>query len=215
MIRLAIIEDNVEYRTTLSKLLRRNEGIEIIHEMDNCSEMIPYFEVDMPDVLIMDIDLPEMSGIEGVWQLKQKWPDMKVLMLTVFEETEKIFGAIKAGANGYLLKKDPPDRILQAIFSLQNGEAIMNGVIAAKVMEYFKKQADAEPKMDEYHLTEKEKEILNKLMQGQGYKQIASECSIARETLNTHMKSIYRKLNVHSRAEVAARFGSHFKNNPS
>jgi len=108
------------------------------------------------------------------------------------------------------LKKDPPDRILEAIFSLQNGEAIMNGIIAAKVMEYFKKQADAAPKMEEYRLTEKEKEILDKLIQGLGYKQIAYECSIARETLNTHMKNIYRKLNVHSRAEVAARFGGHF-----
>ena len=210
MINLAIIEDNKEYRTALSKMLQRNTEVSVMHEMGDCTEMIPYFEVDLPDVVIMDIDLPEISGIEGVWQLKQQWPELKVLMLTVFEEAEKIFGAIKAGANGYLLKKDPPDRILEAIFSLQNGEAIMNGIIAAKVMEYFKKQADAAPKMEEYRLTEKEKEILDKLIQGLGYKQIAYECSIARETLNTHMKNIYRKLNVHSRAEVAARFGGHF-----
>ena len=214
MIHLAIIEDNRDYRSTLSKILQRNTEIHVIHEMDSCIEMIPYFEVDTPDVVIMDIDLPEISGIEGVWQLKQKWPDIKVLMLTVFEDADKIFGAIKAGANGYLLKKDPPDRILNALFSLQNGEAIMNGFIAARVIDYFKKQADAEPKMDEYHLTEKEKEILNKLVQGLGYKQIASDCFIARETLNTHMKNIYRKLNVHSRAEVAARFGSHLNNMP-
>ncbi|MEO5592498.1 MAG: response regulator transcription factor [Chitinophagaceae bacterium] len=212
MINLAIIEDNIEYRNALSKILQRNSNIYVMHEKGDCTEMIPYFEVDLPDVVIMDIDLPEISGIEGVWQLKQKWPDLKVLMLTVFEEAEKIFGAIKAGANGYLLKKDPPDKILEAIFSLQNGESMMNGIIAAKVMEYFKKQADAAPKMEAYHLTEKEKEILNKLIQGLGYKQIAHECSIARETLNTHMKNIYRKLNVHSRGEVAARFGGHFNN---
>jgi len=212
MIRLAIIEDNTDYRNTLSKILQRNTEIQVIHELDNCTEMIPYFESNVPDVVVMDIDLPEISGIEGVWQLKQKWPDMKVLMLTVFEEANKIFGAIKAGANGYLLKKDPPDRILNALFSLQGGEAIMNGIIAAKVIDYFKKQADAAPNMNEYHLTEKEKEILNKLVQGLGYKQIASDCSIARETLNTHMKNLYRKLDVHSRAEVAARFGSHLKN---
>ncbi|MGE5108093.1 MAG: response regulator, partial [Sphingobacteriales bacterium] len=211
MIRLAIIEDNKDYRSTLSKILQRNTEIQVIYELGSCTEMIPYFEINTPDVVIMDIDLPEISGIEGVWQLKQKWPDIKILMLTVFEETDKIFGAIKAGANGYLLKKDPPDRILNALFSLQNSEAIMNGIIAAKVIDYFKKQADAEPKMEEYHLTEKEKEILNKLVQGLGYKQIASDCSITRETLNTHMKNIYRKLNVHSRAEVAARFGSHLK----
>jgi DNA-binding NarL/FixJ family response regulator len=211
MVRLAIVEDNADYRSALSKILQRNKEITVIHEMNDCEEMIPYFEVDLPDLVIMDIDLPGISGIEGVWQLHQQWPDLKVLMLTVFEEAEKIFGAIKAGANGYLLKKDPPDRIMDAIFSLLNGEATMNGIIAAKVMEYFKQLADAEPKLEEYHLTEREKEILYKLMEGLGYKQIASHCGIARETLNTHMKSIYRKLNVHSRAEVAARFGTQLK----
>lgn len=211
MVRLAIIEDNIEYRSTLSKILQRNKEIVVIHEMTGCEEMIPYFEVDLPDLVIMDIDLPGISGIEGVWQLRQQWPDIKVLMLTVFEEAEKIFGAIKAGANGYLLKKDPPDRIMHAIFSLLSGESSMNGIIAAKVMEYFKQLADAEPKLEEYHLTEREKGILYKLMEGLGYKQIASHCGIARETLNTHMKSIYRKLNVHSRAEAAARFGTHLK----
>jgi len=211
MVRLALIEDNIEYRSALSKILQRNNEIAVIHEMDGCEDMIPYFEVDLPDLVIMDIDLPGISGIEGVWLLRQQWPDLKVLMLTVFEEAEKIFGAIKAGANGYLLKKDPPDRIMQAIFSLLDGEASMNGIIAAKVMEYFKQLADAEPKLAEYHLTEREKEILYKLIEGLGYKQIASHCGIARETLNTHMKSIYRKLNVHSRAEAAARFGTHLK----
>jgi DNA-binding NarL/FixJ family response regulator len=210
MVRLALIEDNTEYRSALSKILQRNKEITVIHEMADCEEMIPYFEVDLPDLVIMDIDLPGISGIEGVWQLRQKWPEMKVLMLTVFEDADKIFGAIKAGANGYLLKKDSPDKILDAIFSLQHGEAIMNGVIAAKVMEYFKKQADAAPKLEEYHLTEREKDILNRLISGLGYKQIAFDCGIARETLNTHMKSIYRKLNVHSRSEVAAMFGGHY-----
>jgi DNA-binding NarL/FixJ family response regulator len=174
-------------------------------------DMHTHFQMNMPDVIIMDIDLPLMSGIEGVWSLKQKWPEIKVLMLTVFEDSDKIFGAIKAGANGYLIKKDPPDKILQAIFSLQQGESIMNGIIAAKVLEYFKKQADSLPRLEDYNLTEREKEILNKLIQGLGYKQIAGECFIARETLNSHMKNIYRKLNVHSRAEVAARFSGHYR----
>ena len=211
MVRIALIEDNLEYRTTLSKILQRHKEISVVHELAGCDEMIPRFEVDLPDLVIMDIDLPGITGIEGVWQLRQHWPEIKVLMLTVFEDPEKIFGAIKAGANGYLLKKDSPGKIIDAIFTLQQGESIMNGIIAAKVMDYFKKQADAEPKLEEYHLTEREKEILYKLIQGSGYKQIASECGIARETLNTHMKSIYRKLNVHSRAEVAARFGSIIK----
>jgi len=210
MVSLAIIEDNADYRSTLSKILQRNKDILILHQLPGCEEMIPRFEVDLPELVIMDIDLPGISGIEGVWQLRQHWPEMKVMMLTVFEDADKIFGAIKAGANGYLLKKDSPDKIIDAIFSLTKGEAIMNGIIAAKVMEYFKKQADAVPKLEEFHLTEKEKDILNKLIRGLGYKQIAAECNIARETLNTHMKSIYRKLNVHSRSEVAAMFGGHY-----
>jgi DNA-binding NarL/FixJ family response regulator len=210
MVSLAIIEDNIDYRTALSKILKRNKDINILHQFADCEEMIPRFEVDLPDLVIMDIDLPGISGIEGVWHLRQRWPEIKVMMLTVFEDADKIFGAIKAGANGYLLKKDSPDKIIDAIFSLTKGEAIMNGIIAAKVMEYFKKQADALPKLEEYHLTEKEKDILNKLIRGLGYKQIAAECNIARETLNTHMKSIYRKLNVHSRSEVAAMFGGHY-----
>jgi DNA-binding NarL/FixJ family response regulator len=209
MIRIALIEDNTEYRSVLSKILQRKKEISVIHELPDCGEMIPHFEVELPDLVIMDIDLPGISGIEGVWRLRQRWPDVKVLMLTVFEEENKIFGAIKAGAKGYLLKKDSPDRIMDAIFQLLNGEAIMNGIIASKVMEYFKQLADAEPKLEEYDLTEREKEILEKLVKGLGYKQIASDCGIARETLNTHMKSIYRKLDVHSRAEVAARFGAH------
>jgi len=208
MLRLAIIEDNEEYRNTLSKILQRNEEIQMIFEAGDCKEMIPRFEVDLPSVVIMDIDLPGISGIEGVWHLKQKWPDLKILMLTVFEDPEKIFGAIKAGANGYLLKKDPPDRIMEAIFSLKDGQSIMNGIIAAKVLEFFKKKADAVPNLDDYNITEREKVILNKLIQGLGYKQIAHECFISKETLNSHIKNIYRKLDVHSRGEVAAKFGS-------
>jgi len=208
MVKLAIIEDNEEYRNTLSKILQRNEDIQVIFQSGDCKEMIPRFEINFPDVVIMDIDLPGISGIEGVWLLKQKWPELKILMLTVFEDPDKIFGAIKAGANGYLLKKDSPDRITEAIFSLKDGQSIMNGIIAAKVLEYFKKKADAVPNLNDYNITEKEKMILNKLMQGLGYKQIAYECFISRETLNSHIKNIYRKLDVHSRGEVAAKFGS-------
>lgn len=212
MIRLAIIEDNHVYRNALSKILRKESHIDLIHEMDSCIEMMHCFELDLPDVVIMDINLPGINGIDGVWQLKQKWPDIKVLMLTVFEDPDKIFGAIKAGANGYLTKKDPSEKIIAALDSLQNGEAIMNGVIASKVLEYFRKQADVVPDLKKYHITDKEKEILGKIIDGLGYKKIASECCISRETLNSHMKNIYRKLNVHSRGEVAARFAGRFTN---
>jgi DNA-binding NarL/FixJ family response regulator len=123
MIKIALIEDNVQYRETFVKVMQRSKDIVVIHQLNDCGEMTPYFEVDTPDLVVMDIDLPGISGIEGVWQLRQRWPDMKVLMLTVFDESEKIFGAIKAGANGYLLKKDSPETIINAISALLNGEA--------------------------------------------------------------------------------------------
>ena len=106
MVRLALIEDNIEYRSALSKILQRNNEIAVIHEMDGCEDMIPYFEVDLPDLVIMDIDLPGISGIEGVWLLRQQWPDLKVLMLTVFEEAEKIFGLAAENTEDKLSRAD-------------------------------------------------------------------------------------------------------------
>src|SRR5678815_4799430 len=111
MIRIALIEDNAEYRSLLSKILQRNKEIAVIRELDDCAEMIAYFEIDLPDLVIMDIDLPGVSGIEGVWQLRQKWPDMKVLMLTVFEEENKIFGAIKAVSYTHLRAHETPEHL--------------------------------------------------------------------------------------------------------
>src|SRR5438270_6059859 len=202
MVRLAIIEDNTDYRNTLSKILQRNENIGVKYELDNCMQMVSYFEFSLPDVVIMDIDLPGMSGIEGVWRLKQKWPNMKVLMLTVFEDDDKIFGAVKAGANGYLLKKDSPQKILDAIEALYNGEAAMNGVIAAKMLEYFQKQQNKIDDLEESNLTAREKNILQSLIRGLSYKEIAGVAFVSIETINCHVKNIYRKLNVHSRAEL-------------
>ncbi len=105
MINIAIIEDNPQYRTTISIILQLNENLKLIHKLEDAETTIANFEADKPDVVLMDIDLPKKSGIQAVWEIKKHWPEIKVLMLTVFEDDEKIFGAIKAGANGYLLKK--------------------------------------------------------------------------------------------------------------
>jgi DNA-binding NarL/FixJ family response regulator len=131
-------------------------------------------------------------------------------MLTVFEEDEKIFAAIRAGANGYLLKKDSPQKILDAIKELNDGKSSMNGLIAKKVMEYFHKKKLL-PKVEDFHLSKREHEILELLIEGLTYKEIATKCFISPETMNSHIKNIYQKLNVHSRAEATARFGN---NNP-
>lgn len=208
MISIAIIEDNPQYRTTISIVLQLNEGLKLIHKLEDAETMIPLFEVDRPDVVLMDIDLPGKTGIQAVWELKKRWPEIKVLMLTVFEDDEKIFGAIKAGANGYLLKKDSPQKILDAIEAVHRGESAMNGMIAAKLLEYFQKQGKQQTDVNDSNVTAREKEILQMLMKGFSYKEIAGGLFISPETLNTHVKNIYRKLNVHSRSELAARYGN-------
>ena len=208
MLKIAIIEDNPQYRTTLSIILQLNENFHLLHKLANCDEMIGRFQVDQPEVVLMDINMPGMNGIEGVWEIKKYFPDIKVIMLTVFEEVNKIFGAIKAGANGYLLKKDSPQKILEAIEAVHRGESPMNGVIAAKVLDYFQKQQKNSSELNQSNLTEREKEILNLLIKGNSYKEIAGGIYISVETLNSHIKNIYRKLNVHSRSELAPKYGS-------
>lgn len=207
MIKVAVIEDNPQYRTTLSIILQLNEDFKIIHKLDSCKDMIGLFEFEQPDVVLMDIDMPGINGIQGVWEIKERWPQMKVLMLTVFEDDDKIFSALRAGANGYLLKKDKPQKIIDAIIEVNNGEAPMNGMTAAKVLEYFQRERKTRSDLEASHLSAREKEILGALNKGLSYKEIAAAQFISVETINTHIKNIYRKLNVHSRAELLARFG--------
>jgi DNA-binding NarL/FixJ family response regulator len=208
MLNIAIIEDNPQYRTAISIILQLNENFRLIHKLENANEMMGRFELKKPDVALMDIDMPGMNGIEAVWEIKKHWPEIKILMLTVFEDDEKIFGAIKAGANGYLLKKDSPQKILDAIDAVWKGESPMNGMIAAKVLDYFQKQQTTARQLEQYKLTEREKEILQLLINGNSYKEIASALFISVETLNSHIKNIYRKLNVHSRSELSAKYGN-------
>lgn len=204
-IRIAIVEDQIRYRDLLRLILTGSDNIELLFEKDHCRNIMEDVVKQLPDVLIMDIDLPGKSGIEAVREVKEVFPDLKILMLTVFEDDEKIFGAIKAGANGYLLKKDPPQKILDAIQELYEGKSSMNGLIAKKVLEYFQ-QKPAVTVEEKYHITRREKEILSFLMEGFSYKEIAVKCFISPETMNSHIKNIYQKLNVHSRAQLAARF---------
>ena len=205
IIRIAIVEDQVRYRDLLRLILTGSDNIELLFEKEHCRNIMEDVVKQLPDVLIMDIDLPGRSGIDAVRELKEVFPDLKILMLTVFEDDEKIFGAIKAGANGYLLKKDPPQKILDAIRELYEGKASMNGLIAKKVLEYFQ-QKPAVSVEEQYHITKREKEVLSLLMEGLSYKEIAMKCFISHETMNSHIKNIYQKLNVHSRAQLAARF---------
>ena len=208
MLNIAIIEDNPAYRTTVSIILQLNENFRLIHKLENCDEMIELFRLERPGVVLMDIDMPGMNGIQAVWEIRKQFTEIKVIMLTVFEDEEKIFGAIKAGANGYLLKKDSPQKILEAIDAVSKGESPMNGMIAAKVLDYFQQQQKKSHDLHQSNLTDREKEVLQLLVRGNSYKEIAALIFISVETLNSHIKNIYRKLNVHSRSELAAKYGS-------
>ena len=206
MIRLGIIEDNLTYRTALETFIKTVADLELVYAGMNLSGMNALLAA-APHVVIMDIDWGKDSGITGVRLIKAARPDVQVLMLTVFEDEEKIFNSIKAGAVGYLLKKDPPQKIIEAIRNVFNGEGAINGLVARKILEYIPKNAAAQkvPNLDAYNLTKREKEILQLLIDGLSYKEIAAACFISIDTINSHIRKIYSKLDIHSRSEIAAR----------
>ena len=206
MIRVAIIEDEKRYWNILETLLGQTEGISVIYMADNCVELVNEIKFKSPDVVIMDINLPRRNGIEAVAELKQRWPEIKVVMFTVHDDDENVFNAIKAGAIGYILKYEA-GKIAEAVREVHHGRAYINGYLAGKILNYFHEKSNI-PQLEEYNLTPKEKEILHLLVKGLAYKQIAHQTNISTETINSHIKNIYRKLNVHSRGEIAARFGN-------
>jgi DNA-binding NarL/FixJ family response regulator len=205
MISVCIIEDNQTYINALVTYLQKAPDIRVLFTGHSLSDL-PQLIKAAPNVVIMDINLGKDSGIEGVHRLKEAMPSVQIMILTVFEEEEKIFNSLKAGAIGYLLKKDPPEKILEAIRSVHRGEGVMNGTIARKILGYFQQPLKSMPNLDEYHLTAREKEILLLLMDGLSYKEIATRCFVSIDTINSHIRKIYSKLNVRSRAEISARF---------
>src|SRR5687768_3398992 len=201
MIRLAIIEDNALYRTALQTYLKSTEGIEIVYLEGSVTRLLENASLN-PDVVIMDIDLGKESGIEGVQKIKQVFPRAGIFMLTVFEDDEKIFQSIKAGALGYLLKKDPPGKIVDAIQNIYKGESVMNGQIARKVLNYFITSKSATTDFETYRLAKHEKRILLLLLDGLSYEEIATKCFISIYTINTPTHTVYPKLSVHRRTEI-------------
>jgi DNA-binding NarL/FixJ family response regulator len=206
MIRVAVIEDSIPFMKAMQVLISNQQDMLLVYTSDSLIDANALYNA-IPDVVIMDIDLPLKSGIEGVKMLRENLPTANVFMLTVFEDEERIFDSIKAGALGYLLKKDAPEKIIEAVHAVHAGESIMNGRIARKMLDYFtKKEKSRAEQFDEYDLTRREKEILELLIDGKSYKIIADICNISMHTLFTHTRNIYNKLNIHSRAEIAAKF---------
>lgn len=197
-IRVFIYDDSNARRDSLKALMELSPELVCIGEASNCTHAIADMESHFPDVVLMDINMPEVDGIEGLKNIKKKFPHIKVLMQTVFDDTDKIFECIRNGASGYILKKDSPQRILQAIQEVYEGGAVMNPSIALKVLDYF------QPQKKENLLTLREKEVLELLAEGLSYKMVADKLYISFNTVNTHIKHIYEKLHVSSIGEAIA-----------
>jgi DNA-binding NarL/FixJ family response regulator len=197
-IKVFIYDDNHPRRDSLKALLELSPEMNFCGEAINCSNVISDMETYFPDVVLMDINMPGVDGIEGLKKIKKEFPHIKVLMQTVFDDTDKIFECIRNGASGYILKKDSPQRILQAIQEVNDGGAVMNPGIALKVLDYFKPQKVNNP------LSKRETEVLQLLAEGISYKMIADKLFLSFNTVNTHVKHIYEKLHVSSIGEAVA-----------
>jgi len=207
MIRLAIVEDNRVYLQALRAYLAKIRDIELVHVAGDLQSIHTLLSTE-PDVVIMDIDLGTDSGITGVRLIKDALPTAGILMLTVFEDEEKIVQSIEAGASGYLLKKDSPKKIVEAIRTVYKGEGSINGQVAKTLLNAFPKVSHGIADFSRYNLTKRETEIVLLLIDGLSYKQIISKIFISMATLNTHITNIYDKLDLHSRSEIAAKFGA-------
>lgn len=203
MIRIGIIEDNATLRKSLENLFNQTDGMSCVISLGNLRNIVSDLGGSKPDIVLMDIGLPDISGIEGVRTIKSNYPSVQVLMFTVFEDDEKIFEAISNGASGYLLKKTPSQEIIEAIQELNKGGAPMSASIARKVIQSF--QSPSFHNLKEYELTPREMEILYSLVDGLSYKKIAGKYSISISTVQTHISNIYQKLHVHSKAQAVAK----------
>lgn len=202
-IKVVIFEDNSSLRKSLFQLIDGSDGFKCVGAFEDCLDLLKNIEDSKPDVVLMDIEMPSINGIEAVRILKEKYPDLKILMQTIFEDNEKIFNSILAGASGYILKNTSPSRFLDFIKETYEGGAPMSPSVATKVM---KMVVDQSPntKVNTFNLTEREKEILSCLVKGMSYKLIADACFISIDTVRGHIRNIYEKLHVHSKGEAVA-----------
>lgn len=195
--RIAIFDDNPKRRYSLQILVESLSEHQWVGSFEDCSNVIQDVVSCNPDLILMDIDMPNVNGIEGVKIIREMNQDVKILMQTVFEDDEKVFAAICAGADGYILKQADATKLLNAIDEVLEGGAPMTPVIARKVLQLFSKQNQPLAKK-EFDLTNREKEILEYLVKGYSYKMIAEACFISYPTVNTHVSKIYNKLQVNS-----------------
>jgi DNA-binding NarL/FixJ family response regulator len=201
MISVAIIEDIKDIRESLREFINMQTDMQCVLGVESVEEFLSSkSETPGVDVLLLDIDLPGISGINGMEFIKERYPDIDIIMVTIYEDHNKIFSALKAGAAGYLLKTTPFPKLKEAIIDIQSGGAPMEPIIARKVIEYFSKTV--KPKDETSNLTSKEKQIVNYLVDGFTYKKVAETLDNSVETIRHHVKNIYKKMHVNSRAEL-------------
>ena len=202
-IRVAIIEDQAEMRDGLAALINASEGFLCAHRFGSMEEALARLENDAADVALVDIGLPGMSGIEGMRLLRERFPRLQVLMLTIYGDDQRIFEAMCAGACGYLLKKTPPERLLESVREVAAGGAPMSPEIARRVVELFRRFRP--PAQAPCNLSPQEMRLLKLLGEGHHYKTAAAQMNISVHTVRFHMRSIYEKLQVHSKSEAVAK----------
>jgi len=203
-ITVSIVEDNEQLRNTLARVIGRVEGFQFLSAYGNAEDALAGLPQDKPNVVLMDINLPGLNGVECVRRLKPLAPETQIIMLTVYEDTENIFNALAAGATGYLLKRTPRAELIEAIRDVRQGGSPMTAHIARKVVQSFQRTG-ASPQPTE-NLSDREQQVLDCLSQGLIYKEIAEKLGISYETVHTYIRRIYEKLQVRTRTEAVAKF---------
>jgi len=201
-IKISIYEDNYSLRDVLTYLVMGASGFELVGSWPEATHILEQCAENKPDVILMDIDMPGITGIEATRLVKDKYPEINIMILTMFEDRDKIFDAICAGATGYLLKKSSSIEIISAIEELNRGGSPMSGEIARKVLGFFSKPLKAD---NNYQLSNRELDILKCLVNGDSYKMVAESCFISIGTVYTHINNIYKKLHVNSKSEAVVK----------
>lgn len=204
MITVTMVDDDAGVRESIASYINAAPDLRCISAYGAAREALQKIPADKPDVVLMDINMPEMNGIECTRRLTAAMPSVNILMLTVFEDSEKIFEALAAGAGGYLLKRSPPAKLLDAIREVHEGGSPMSAPIARKVVRSFQRAAEAGAKAE--GLSPREEQVLDCLAKGYVYKQISEELGISIDTIRTYIRRIYDKLHVHSRTEAVAKY---------
>ncbi len=200
-IKIALCEDNEHFRESLKQFINETPGYEVTSTCDNAENILHDLQTQTPDVVLMDIDMPGIDGIKATALVKSHFPSVNVLILTVYDDDQKIFNAILSGATGYILKKTPPEKILECVQEVYDGGASMSASIVKKVLSFFSQN----PSTGEYALSPRELTILKCLVNGDSYKMIADNCNISIGTVRSHITNIYKKLHINSKSEAVAK----------